>query len=61
MLCIQFQIVAVAFQCEEVVFFKNPPPLVTYFCPALVPPLGGYGWNTLTNVHGHEYFIPNKL
>ena len=31
------------------------------FWPALDPPLGGFGPNTLMHVWGHEYFIPTKF
>ena len=34
---------------------------MTYFGPALDPPLGGSGRNTTTLVRGHEYFIPTKF
>ena len=27
----------------------------------LDPPLGGFGWNALTHVQGHDYFIPTKF
>ena len=33
---------------------------MTYFCPALDPPLGGSGRKT-TTVRDHEYFIPTKF
>ena len=33
---------------------------MTYFGPALDPPLGGIGPKVNTNVWGHEYFIPTK-
>ena len=32
---------------------------MTYFCPALDPPLGGYGRNTLTHVRAMS--IPTKF
>ena len=38
----------------------DPPPL-TYFCPALDPPLDGSGQKTTTLVRDHEYFIPTKF
>ena len=34
---------------------------MTYFGPALDPPLGGFGPRVNTNVQGHEYFIPTKF
>ena len=34
---------------------------MTYFCPALDPPLGGSGRKTTTLVRNHEYFIPTKF
>ena len=34
---------------------------MTYFGPALDPPLGGSGRKTLTLVRDHEYFIPTKF
>ena len=34
---------------------------MTYFCPALDPPLGGYHQKTTTLVRDHEYFIPTKF
>ena len=40
--------------------FREGDP-VTYFGPALYPPLGGFGLKVNTNVWGHEYFIPTKF
>ena len=40
LLCIPID--AVAFRSEEEVSWRRGPP-VTYFCPALDPPLGGSG------------------
>ena len=34
---------------------------MTYFCPALDPPLGGSGQKTTKLVRDHEYFIPTKF
>ena len=34
---------------------------MTYFCPALDPPLGWSGRKTTTLVRDHEYFIPTKF
>ena len=34
---------------------------VTYFGPALDPPLGGYGQETLMHLWCHEHFIPTKF
>ena len=34
---------------------------MTYFSPALDPPLGGSGRKTTTLVRDHEYFIPTKF
>ena len=34
---------------------------MTYFGPALDPPLGGSGRKTTTLVRDHEYFIPAKF
>ena len=34
---------------------------MTYFCPALDPPLGRSGRKTTTLVRDHEYFIPTKF
>ena len=34
---------------------------MTYFCPALDPPLGGSGRKTTTLVRDHEYLIPTKF
>ena len=34
---------------------------MTYFCPALDPPLGGSTRKTTTLVRDHEYFIPTKF
>ena len=45
---------------EEEVSWRRGPP-VTYFCPALDPPLGGSGRKTTTLVRDHEYFIPTKF
>ena len=41
-------------------FLKKGTP-VTYFCPALDPPLVRYGRNTLMHVRSHEHFIPTKF
>ena len=41
-------------------FLKKGTPM-TYFCPALDPPLGGSGRKTTTLVRDHEYFIPTKF
>ena len=57
-LCIRF--VAVAIRSEEEVCQRQVPS-VTYFCPALDPPLGGSGRKTTTLVGDHEYFIPTKF
>ena len=58
LLCIRF--VAVALWSEEEVSIRRGPP-VTYFCPALDPPLEGSGRKTTTLVRDHEYFIPTKF
>ena len=34
---------------------------MTYFCPALDPPLDGSDRKTTTLVRDHEYFIPTKF
>ena len=34
---------------------------MTYYGPALDPPLGGFGPKVNTNEWGHEYFIPTKF
>ena len=34
---------------------------MTYYGPALDPPLGGFGPKINTNVWSHEYFIPTKF
>ena len=34
---------------------------MTYFCPALDPPLGGSGRKTTTLVRDHEYFMYTKF
>ena len=34
---------------------------MTYFCPALDPPLDGSGRKTTTLVRDHEHFIPTKF
>ena len=34
---------------------------MTYFCPALDPPLGASGRKTTTLVRNHEHFIPTKF
>ena len=41
--------------------FLNKGTPVTYFGPALDPPLGGSGRKTTTLVRDHEYFIPTKF
>ena len=51
--------VAVAFQSEEEISWKRGTPM-TYFGPALDPPLGGSGLKT-TLVRDHEFFIPTKF
>ena len=51
-------IIAVAVRSEEEVLWRRGPPL-TYFCPALDPPLGGSGWKPTTLVGDREYFIPS--
>ena len=58
LLCIRF--VAVAFQSEEEVRWRRGPPM-TYFGPALDPPLGGSGRKTTTLVRDLEYFIHTKF
>ena len=57
LLCIRF--VTVAFRSEEEVSCKGTP--VTYFCPALDPPLDGSGRKTTTLVRDIEYFIHTKF
>ena len=60
LLCIQF--VAVAFRSEEEVLKKGTAHyIITYFCPALGPPLGGSGRKTTTLVRDLEYFIHTKI
>ena len=58
LLCIRF--VAVDFWSEEEVRWRRGPR-VTYFWPALDPPLGRSGRKTTTLVRDHEYFIPTKF
>ena len=58
LLCIRF--VAVAFLSEEAVPWWRDPSL-TYFCPALDPPLGGVCRKVSTQVQGIEYLIPTKF
>ena len=41
-------------------FLKEGDP-VTYFCPALDPPLGGSGRKTTTLVRDNEYLISTKF
>ena len=41
-------------------FLKKGTP-VTYFCPALDPPMGGSGRKTTTLVRDHEYFMHTKF
>ena len=41
-------------------FLRKGTP-VTYFCPALDPPLGGSGRRTTTLEKDHEYFISTKF
>ena len=52
--------VTVDFQSEEALSWRSPPP-VTYFGPALDPPLGRSGQNTLMHVRCHKHFIPTKF
>ena len=42
-------------------FLKEGGSPLTYFCPALDPPLGGSGRKTTTLVRDHEYLIPTKF
>ena len=56
--CIGF--IAVAFQSEEDVLWRRDPSL-TYFCPALDPPLSRVCRKASTQVRDHEYFIPTKF
>ena len=61
-----FEIIAIHSICRcnlpvwRRIFLKKGDP-VTYFGPALDPPLGGSGRNTLMHVRGHEHFIPTKF
>ena len=59
LLCIRF--VAVAFRSEEEEVHGRRGPPVTYFGPALDPPLGWSCRKTTTLVRDHEYFIPTKF
>ena len=34
---------------------------MTYLCPALEPPLDGYGRNASKHLRCHEHFIPTKF
>ena len=34
---------------------------MTFFDPALDPPVGGFGTKVNTNVRGQEYFIPTNF
>ena len=56
LLCIRY--VAVAFRSEKRTLYKKGNP-VTYFCPALDPPLGGSVRKTPEK--DHEYFILTKF
>ena len=40
---------------------EGDPPPVTYFGPALDPPLDGSGRKTTTLVRDHEHFMPTKF
>ena len=42
-------------------FLRKGPPSCDLFYPALDPPLGGYGWNTLTYVRSNEHFFTTKF
>ena len=57
---LSIRFVAVAFRSEKEVSWRRKPP-VTYFGPALDPPLGRSGRKTTTLVRDHEYFIPTKF
>ena len=46
-------------QCEEEFGLRKGPPC-DLFCPALDPPLVGYGRNLFMHVNGHDYFIRTK-
>ena len=50
----------VVVRSEEEVSWRRGPP-VTYFCPALDPPLDGSGRKTTTLVRDLEYFIHTKF
>ena len=52
--------VAIAFQSKAEVRWRREPP-VTYFGPALDPPLDGSGRKTTTLVRDHEHFMPTKF
>ena len=41
-------------------FLKKGTP-VTYFCPTLDPPYVAFAKKALSQVQGHEYFIPTKF
>ena len=58
LLCIRF--VALAFQSVAEVCWRRGPR-VTYFGPALDPPLDGSGRKTTTLVRDHEHIIPTKF
>ena len=58
-LLLYIRFVAVAFQLRRSPLEKGPS--LTYFGPALDPPLGGFGPKVNTNVRGHEFFIPTKF
>ena len=50
--------------CSLPVYKKSPLEKgtpVTYFGPALDPPLGGFGPKVYKNVRGHEYCLPTKF
>ena len=60
MLLDHIRFVAVAFQLWRRSPLEKGPSL-TYYGPALDPPLGRFGPKANTNVWGHEYFIPAKF
>ena len=58
--CFYIRFIAVAFQSKTEVRCRRGPP-VTYFGPALDPPLDGSGRKTTTLVRDHGHFIPTKF
>ena len=57
--CYAFSLLLYSSSLKKILWRRGPS--LTYYGPALDPPLGGFGPKVNTNVRGHEYFIPTKF